>query len=59
MKENLRNAIKSLPITLTICLGQTQCPEPSKPKTLIEEAHSSAIGGHEGVTKTFKRLRQR
>jgi len=33
-------------------------PEIEKRKNIIEEAHTSAIGGHKGITKTYNRIRQ-
>ena len=42
-----------------ICNGITQYPTKEQRNQLIEEVHSSAIGGHKGVTKTYNRIRQR
>ena len=35
----------------------TQYPTKEQRSQLIEEAHSSALGGHKGVTKTYNRIR--
>ena len=37
---------------IIVCNGITQYPTKEQKSQLIEEAHSSALGGHEGVTKT-------
>ena len=46
-------------IKIIICIGITQYPTKEQRNHLIEEAHSSAIGGHKRVTKTYNRIRQR
>lgn len=45
------------PINITICKNLIQTPDESERIPLITESHSSAIGGHKGVTKTYNRLR--
>ena len=40
-------------IKIIICNIITQYPTKEQRNQLIEEAHSSAIGGHKGVTKTY------
>ena len=37
----------------------TQYPKIEQRANLIEEAHSSALGGHKSVTKTYSRIRQK
>ena len=39
--------------------GITQYQTKEQRSQLIEQAHSSAIGGHKGVTKTYNRIRQK
>ena len=41
-----------------VCNGITQYPTKEKRTHLIEGAHSSALGGHKGVSKTYSRIRQ-
>ena len=43
---------------IIVCNGITQYPTKERRSQLIEEAHSSALGGHEGVTNTYNRIRQ-
>ena len=71
--ENIKNVIQSLHEILTIikntfsnasikiiiCNGITQFANTEQRNSLIEEAHSSALGGHKGVTKTYNRIRQK
>ena len=44
---------------IIVCNGITQYPTKEQQTHLIEEAHSSALGGHKGVTKTYSRIRQK
>lgn len=59
--SNIVNEIKKVfqnsPIKITLCLALVVKPLVSERATLIEEAHTSAVGGHKGVTKTYHRLR--
>ena len=41
---------------IIICIGITQYPTKEQRNQLIEEAHSSAIEGHKGLTKTYNRI---
>ena len=43
---------------IIVCNGITQYPTAEQRSQLIEEVHSSALGGHKGVTKTYNRIRQ-
>ena len=54
----LKIAFLDSTIKIIICIGITQYPTKEQRSQLIEEAHSSAIGGHKGVTKTYNRIRQ-
>ena len=55
----LKIAFSNSPVKVIICIGITQYSTKEQRNQLIEEAHSSAIGGHKGVTKTYNRIRQR
>ena len=44
---------------IIVCNGMTQYPTKEQRNHLIEVAHSSALGGHKGVTKTYSRIRQK
>ena len=44
---------------IIICNEITQYPTKDQSSQLIEEAHSSALGGHKGVTKTYNRICQK
>ena len=43
---------------IIVCNGITQYPTKEQRSQLIVEAHSSALGGHKGVTKTYNRIRE-
>ena len=53
----LKIAFLNSPVRVIICIGTTQYPTKEQRNQLIEEAHSSAIGGHKGVTKTYNRIK--
>ena len=55
----LKIAFLNSPVKVIICIGITQYPTKEQRNQLIEEAHSSAVGGHKGVMKTYNRIRQR
>ena len=44
-------------VKIIVCIGITQYPTKKQRSQLIEEAHSSAIGGHKGETKTYNSIR--
>ena len=44
---------------IIVCNGITQYLTKEQRSQLIEEAHSSALGGHKGVTKTYNWIRQK
>jgi len=53
----LTKYLQETPINITICKNLIQTPTEEERLPLISESHSSAIGGHKGVTKTYNRLR--
>jgi hypothetical protein len=40
-----------------MCTNRVTIPEPSDRNKIILENHASAIGGHAGITKNYKRMR--
>ena len=55
----LKIAFLNSTVKIMVCIRITQYPTKKQRNQLIEEAHSSAIGGHKGVTKIYNRIRQR
>ena len=46
-------------ITIPLCHGKIEVlPVEMQPK-IIAEYHGSLIGGHKGITKTYRRIRER
>lgn len=45
-------------IVVTVCLNLVQIPPIADRFELIKEAHCSAVGGHQGIAKTYGRIRQ-
>lgn len=56
--DYIRKALIGFSIKLIICHGIVKIPDVEKRKSIIEESHSSIVGGHKGVTKTYNRIRQ-
>ena len=46
-------------VIIIICIRITKYSTKEEKNQLIEESHSSAIGGHKGVTKNYNRIKQR
>jgi len=58
MYHKLKQYLRNIPVTVTICKALVKCPAEDERKDLIYERHATKIGGHKGVTKTYNRLRQ-
>jgi hypothetical protein len=56
--NQIRESIRGTLTKLIICHGLVTIPEIERRKDIIVEAHSSKIGGHKGITKTYNRIRQ-
>ena len=52
MKSIFDSIFSNSTTKITVCNGITQYPTKEQRTHLIEEANSSALGGHKGVTKT-------
>ena len=59
MTDILSKVFRGGNITVTLCHGKIQVPPPELRPKIIEEYHSSLIGGHKGVTKTYRRISER
>ena len=58
--KSIFDSIFSNSITkIIVCNRLTQYPTKEQRTLLYEEAHSSALEGHKGVTKTYSRIRQK
>ena len=59
MKSIFDSIFSNSTTKIIVCNGITQYPTMEQRTHLIKEAHSSALGGHKGVTKTYSRIRQK
>jgi His(2)-Cys(2) zinc finger./Integrase core domain. len=57
--NQLRQTFSTSTVKIIICQGIIQYVPINERQEVIKENHSSAVGGHKGVTKTYKRIRQR
>lgn len=44
---------------ITLCYGEITTPPLEERPGIIQEYHSSIVGGHKGVNRTYKRIRER
>ena len=57
--ETLSKIFRCGDITITLCHGKIEVPPAEIRPQIIKEYHSSLIGGHKGITKTYLRIRER
>lgn len=46
-------------IDITVCYGKITVPSPEDRADIIAEMHSSMVGGHKGIGKTYRRIREK
>ncbi|KAI4473920.1 hypothetical protein M0804_015104 [Polistes exclamans] len=59
VQRKLQNTFESKICKIVVCLNEILIPEQENRDDILAECHSSAIGGHKGVTKTYNRIRQK
>ena len=59
MAELVTNAFQNSNVVVTLCHGKIEVPPPELREKIIAEYHGSLIGGHKGVTKTYRPIRER
>lgn len=59
IQQRLHNLFDQTPYEIIICNNSIRIPPQDQREGLIKEHHSSTLGGHKGVTKTYNRLRQK
>lgn len=57
IEQTFRQAFGESDMKIRICTGQIQFPSVEERPKIIREYHESVVGGHKGVTKTYKRIR--
>lgn len=61
--ENVRklisNTLNNTGVTVTVCRNEVTVPPLETREAILHENHASAIGGHKGVAKTYRRIRNR
>ena len=59
MTDLLSQIFRSGDITFTLCHGRIEDPPVEMRPKIIGEYHNSLIGGHKGITKTYRAIRER
>jgi hypothetical protein len=57
IKKILQELFNDSPTRIIVCNNRVTIPKLSDRNKIILENHASAIGGHKGITKTYKRIR--
>ena len=56
----MRNILKGVSLKIIVCNGFIKYVQEKDRAKIIEEMHdSSAVGGHKGVNKTYRRIKQK
>lgn len=58
IEDTLRSRWNTGNLQITVCTGEVTIPPLNDRLGIIVEAHDSAIGGHKGIAKTYKRIRE-
>jgi len=59
VKGIMRKVLFDVKTKIIICSNEITIPPPDQRKNIIAENHSTAIGGHKGITKTYQRIKSR
>lgn len=59
VRDTLTSIFFDSDIKIIICQGIVKIPHEDSRQNIITENHTSAFAGHKGVTKTYKRIRER
>ena len=54
--DTLKEALQNCECEISVCYGSTTIPPDDIRNKIIEENHDSVIGGHRGITKTYRRI---
>lgn len=55
--SRLRETFLDTEIKIILCSGKLEVPKATNRRSLIRDHHTSAVGGHKGMTKTYRRIR--
>lgn len=59
MHQYLHDALFDIGLSITVCNNEIIVPPKARRDAIVKEYHASAIGGHKGIAKTYRRIRHR
>ena len=59
MRDSIKLVFADSGFMFTLCTGEIKVPPQESRKEIIKEYHTSLVGRHRGITKTFKLIRSR
>jgi transposase InsO family protein len=59
VRKQISNTLANTGVTITVCRNEVTIPPIDIRETILQENHASAIGGHKGVSKTYRRIRDK
>ena len=57
--DTFKEALQNCECEISVCYGSTIIPPDDIRNKIIEENHDSVIGGYRGITKTYRRIREK
>ena len=59
IENALKETFSETDLTIFVCSNELLVPDPEDRQKIIKECHSSVIGGHAGIAKTYDRLKKK
>jgi len=59
VRRQISNTLSATGVTITVCRNEISIPSLDVRQEILYENHASAIGGHKGIAKTYRRIREK